>query len=104
MSDTSGSRWEPTPDEQPTQRLAVERPADPAPASRRLGRVVGAAAVVAATLAGGAVGAALAGNRTAEVNETAVVDDVTPGQTRPYRDRDGDGFGPRGGGHGWEGH
>ncbi len=112
MSETSGSRWEPNADEHPTQRLAAAQPTDPdpapgpaAPSPRRAGRVVAAVALVAAaTLAGGAVGMAVAGNRTAGASDTAVVDEgSTPGQTQPYWDGD-DGFGPGGDHRGFGGH
>lgn len=81
----SGSRWEPRPDEQVTQRLSppdvvpglTPEPAEPPrrPA-RRFGKGMAAAAIVAAaTVAGGAVGMAVVGNRTAQVSDTAITDE-----------------------------
>ena len=75
MNETSGSgsRWEPDPDEQITQRFATPEPVvpglqaesdPPAKTPRRFGKGMAAAAIVAAaTVAGGAVGMAVAGNR-----------------------------------------
>ena len=112
MSETSGSRWEPNADEHPTQRLAGAQPTDPdaapGPAGsspRRAGRAVATVALVAAaTLAGGAVGMAVAGNRTADASDTsdtAVVDGgapqgFAPGESGPDWDGDDHGFEPGG--------
>lgn len=120
----SGSRWEPGPDEQVTQRLSapsgpivpglVAEPATPVGGPRRFGRRLAAVAVVAAaTLAGGAVGMAVAGNRTSQVSDTTQVgttqDGTSPSGTAPdgaYDQQlppgappdfhDGDGFGHHG--------
>lgn len=134
-NDHSGSRWEPDPDEQHTQRLAgpveretqlipglgEEQTAAPAP-KRRIPKIVAAVAVVAAaTIAGGAVGLAVAGNSARDASDTTVTestagsgngatqDGIAPGGGPADGfgvDRDGDGYGPGGqfGHHGPGGH
>jgi ferric-dicitrate binding protein FerR (iron transport regulator) len=105
----SGSRWEPDPAEQPTGRLAgpvipgmQEEPSAPAPASpkRRIPRAAAAVAIVAAaTIAGGAVGLALAGNNTQEASDTAVAGESGTDPAVPDV-QDSDGFERHGpGGH-----
>ena len=132
-NDHSGSRWEPGPDEQHTQRragpvepetqmipgLGEEPTAGPAP-KRRVPKIAAAVAIVAAaTIAGGAVGLAVAGNATRDASDTTVTestagssDGATQDPTAPDGadgfgpDRDGDGYGPGGqfGHHGPGGH
>ena len=132
-NDHSGSRWEPDPDQQHTQRLAgpvapetqmipglgEERTAGPAP-KRRVPKIAAAVAIVAAaTIAGGAVGLAVAGNATRDASDTTVTestadsgdgatqDGIAPrGDDGLGPDRDGDGYGPGGqfGHHGPGGH
>lgn len=134
-NDHSGSRWEPDSDEHVTQDLtpAGEQPTEiipglgeeaqpPAQPKRRIPKAVAAIAIVAAaTIGGGAIGLALAGNRSEPVSDTAVTSESTAGTgqeqgaapdgttgTAPglgdndgdgYGDHDGDGYGPGGFGH-----
>ncbi len=117
MADTpnerSGSRWEPDPSDQTTEQLGgpIETPTDmipglqsepappvaPAP-KRRIPRAAAAIAIVAAaTIGGGAVGLAVAGNRAQEVSDTAVTSESTPGdQGAPGGTTGGDQSGPDG--------
>lgn len=95
---SSGSRWEPDPDEQVTQRLSTPPTdasivpglaAEPSAARpRRFGRGLAAVAIVtAATVAGGAVGMAVVGNRTSQVNDPTTditgQDGTTPNGASP---------------------
>lgn len=96
----SGSRWEPDPEEQPTQKLAdpmEPAAAVPAPKRRIPGAVLAVAIVAAATIGGGAVGLALAGNGNQEVSDTAVTAETpnTDGML-PGGEQRGDGFAPHG--------
>lgn len=127
---TSGSRWEPDPTDQPTERLAgpvepdtqmipgmqVEAPAAPAH-KRRIPKAAAAVAIVAAaTIGGGAIGLAVASNSTENVSDSSVTGEATPGTptdlVTPELAPDGgfggdhDGYGPGGhfGPHGTGGH
>lgn len=121
-NDRSGSRWEPESGEHTTEDLtpAGEQPTEiipglgenhspPAQPKKRIPRTVAAIAIVAAaTIGGGAIGLALAGNRSQPVSDTAVTSESTAGTgsgqgaapngstgTVPgFGDRDGDGYGP----------
>lgn len=99
----SGSRWEPQADEQTTEYLAG--PAEPTEVlrrPRRLPKVAAAVAVVAAaTIAGGAIGLAVAGNRTEPAGDTATISEqgTAPDGSTGTFDRDSDrphGFGHHG--------
>lgn len=132
MADTSneksGSRWEPDDSEHLTEDLTpasetevIPGMAQEAPApKRRIPKAAAAVAIVAAaTIAGGGIGLALAGNSAQPVSDTAVSGEPTAGANQgegttpdndgllPSRgDHDGDGYGPGGhfGHHGPGGH